>query len=65
MEWKVVFFVLATTIRSFARCGNAFVPLPYEHLQSNLADKYGDEMAKRNVNTRNSSGIFYLLKKEC
>ena len=58
MAWKVVFFVLATTILSFARRGNAFVHLPYEDLQSNIADKYGDEIVQRNVDVRNSSGMF-------
>ena len=65
MEWKVVFFVLAISFLSFARRGNAFVPRPYEDLQSNLADKYGDATAERSVNARNSSGIFYFLKNEC
>ena len=63
MERKVVFFVFATSILAFARRGNcAFVPRPYEELLSNLADKYGDEMAKRNVYTKDSSGMFYILK---
>ena len=65
MTLKVVSFVLATTFLLFARRGNAFVPRSYEDHQSNLADKYGDAMAERSVNTRNSSGILYLLKKEC
>ena len=64
MEWKVFFFVLAISFLSFARRGNAFVPRPNENLQSNLADKYGDEMTERKVNARNSSGIFYILKNE-
>ena len=65
MTLKVVSFVLATTFLLFARRGNAFVPRPYEDLQSNLADKYGDAMAERSMNARKSSGIFYLLKNEC
>ena len=65
MEWKVVFFVFATSILAFARRGSAFVPRPYEELQSNLADKVEEEIAERNVNTRDSSGMLYLFKNCC
>ena len=57
MERKIASFVLATSILLCARRGNAFVPRPNEELLSNLADKYGEAMAGRNVNTRGSSGM--------
>ena len=57
MERKIGFFVLATSILLCARLGNAFVPRPNEELLSNLADKYGESMDERNVNTRGSSGM--------
>ena len=57
MEWKIVFLVFATSFLLCARRGNAFVPQPNQELLSNLADKYGEAMAERNVNTRGSSGI--------
>ena len=57
MELKIVFFVLAISILVCARHGNAFVPRPFKELLSNLADKYGEAMAGRNVNTRGSSGM--------
>ena len=62
MERKIGFFVLATSILLCARRGNAFVPRPYEELNSNLADEYGESMAERNVNTRGSSGVLNLFR---
>ena len=61
MERKIGFFVLATSILLCARRGNAFVPQPYEELLSNLADKYGESMDERNLNTRGSSGMLKLF----
>ena len=57
MGRKIVFIVLAASIMSFARPGNALVLQPYEEPLSNLADRYGDVMAERNVNMRDSSGM--------
>ena len=62
MERKIGFFVLATSILLCARRGNAFVPQPYEELLSNLADKYGESMDERNLNTRGSSGMLNLFR---
>ena len=63
MERKIVSFVFSTSILSFAIRGNAFVPLPYEDLQSNFPDKYGDALVERSAKMRKSSGMFYIVKK--
>ena len=52
MEQKMFFFLFATSILLCARRGHAMVPQPYEELLAKLADKYGYEMAERNVETR-------------
>ena len=69
MDRKIVYFALAMSILSCASRGNAFVPRleeefsrAYEELQSNFADKYGEAIAERSVNTRNSSGMLCILK---
>ena len=52
MERKMVFFLLATSILLCATRGHAMVPQPYEELLANLADKFGEVMVERNVETR-------------
>ena len=62
MTRHMIIFLLASYIVLCARRSHAMVPRPIEERLAMLSDKYGDEMAERNVETRDSGSLYFLIE---
>ena len=54
-------FLLASAILLCSRRSHAFNPHSFEEILAKSADEYGDEMVKRNMETRNSGTLYFLI----